>query len=170
MSAEDFHRTYPTRTAIKERAEQYRREGRLATTIFHPSFAYEDFVEGIKPRSSEGGELRYEVEDGIFRQLCVRAAHALYRAQQQNTLTSESATRRNFDPLFSEFIDYLRRTMTDDTQEVVFESKTGKPFYLTDINQNNTLSLRMGQGRKAYAVTRGMLTQLYRRFVCGRRD
>ena len=155
---------YPTRAAVQQQAQHYRQAGQLATVVFHPSFAYEDFVEGIKPHSNERGELRYAVEDGIFKQLCVRAAHALYRTQQQNTLEAPPL-RRSFDALFYEFIDYLRRTTADDSAEVVFESKTGKPFYLVDINQHQTLLLKMGQGRKTYAITRRMLAQLYQQFA-----
>jgi hypothetical protein len=41
---------------------------------FHPSFTYEDFVEGIRPESDEeGGPVRYPLRAGIFRQACERA-------------------------------------------------------------------------------------------------
>jgi hypothetical protein len=41
---------------------------------FHPSFTYEDFVEGIRPESSDdGGPVRYPLRDGIFKQACKRA-------------------------------------------------------------------------------------------------
>ncbi len=165
LSPSDFRQEYPmtARTQLREQAERYRQAGRMAMVIFHPSFSYEDFVEGIKPQSNEQ-KLLYEVADGIFKQICIRAAHALYLAQQQHTLTATATTRHDFDALFFEFIDYLQRTAADDTQETVFESKTGKPFYLTDINKNSTLSLRMGKGKKAYAVTKGTLAKLYRTF------
>lgn len=165
LSPADFHQQYPAtaRARLREQAEQYRQAGRLAMVIFHPSFSYEDFVEGIKPQSNEQ-KLGYEVVDGIFKQICIRAAHTLYLAQQQHTLTVTATNRHDFDALFFEFIDYLKRTVADDTQETVFESKTGKPFYLTDINKNSTLALRMGKGKKAYAVTKATLGKLYRTF------
>lgn len=41
---------------------------------FHPSFTYEDFVEGIHPESGEdGGPVRYPLRAGIFKQACERA-------------------------------------------------------------------------------------------------
>ena len=46
---------------------------RYKFTTFHQSFSYEDFVEGIKPQS-EGGQLFYEVRDGIFKEACREAA------------------------------------------------------------------------------------------------
>ena len=46
---------------------------RYKFTTFHQSFSYEDFVEGIKPQS-DGGQLSYEVRDGIFKKACQEAA------------------------------------------------------------------------------------------------
>lgn len=45
-------------------------------TTFHQSFSYEEFVEGLKPiMDSEGdSEIKYRIEDGIFKQACERAA------------------------------------------------------------------------------------------------
>ncbi len=164
LSAAELQQIYPTRALLRERLEEHRQNGRMAFTVFHPSLSYEDFVEGIKPRSTEQQTLSYAVEDGIFKQLCVRAAHALYLAQQNNTLATNPPTRHHFEALFFEFIDYLQRTGADETSETVFESKTGKPFYLVNINTNHTLMLKAGRGNKAYAVTKNNLAKLYRQF------
>ncbi|HEX6186331.1 MAG TPA: AAA family ATPase [Pyrinomonadaceae bacterium] len=44
---------------------------------FHQSFAYEEFVEGLKPvPDEETGEVRYEVVPGVFRRICERARAA----------------------------------------------------------------------------------------------
>lgn len=164
LSSAELQRTYPTRAMLRGRLEKHRRDGRMAFTVFHPSLAYEDFVEGIKPRSNEQQTLSYAVEDGIFKQLCVRAAHALYLAQQTNTLAATPPTRHHFEALFFEFIDYLQRTGADEITETLIESKTGKPFYLVNINTNHTLLLRAGRGSKEYAVTKNNLAKLYRQF------
>ena len=38
---------------------------------FIKHFSYEDFIEGIKPvMDEETNELKYEIKDGIFKQIC----------------------------------------------------------------------------------------------------
>lgn len=44
---------------------------------FHQSYSYEDFVEGIKP-DFESDELKYKLDDGIFKQICKNAEQELY--------------------------------------------------------------------------------------------
>jgi 5-methylcytosine-specific restriction protein B len=63
------------RTAIKIKYDDLVNQGRITFTTFHQSFSYEDFVEGIRALSDEDkGDIRYEVVDGIFKQLCTSAS------------------------------------------------------------------------------------------------
>ncbi|MFB3386658.1 McrB family protein [Flavobacterium sp. LAR06] len=47
--------------------------GQIIFTTFHQSMSYEDFVEGIKPKTINN-QVEYEVEDGIFKQICQKAS------------------------------------------------------------------------------------------------
>lgn len=41
---------------------------------FHPSYAYEDFMEGIRPRVGDsGGTIRYDIQPGVFRRIASKA-------------------------------------------------------------------------------------------------
>ena len=41
---------------------------------FHPSYAYEDFMEGIRPRIGDsGGTIRYDIQPGVFRRIANEA-------------------------------------------------------------------------------------------------
>lgn len=58
----------------KKRFEELKAEGRVVFTTFHQSFAYEDFIEGLKATTNEEGNITYQVEDGIFKAICQSAA------------------------------------------------------------------------------------------------
>ncbi|GAB6134898.1 McrB family protein [Thermococcus prieurii] len=40
---------------------------------FHQSYSYEEFIEGFRPKTDDNGNIRYEVEDGIFKKIALRA-------------------------------------------------------------------------------------------------
>lgn len=60
------------RKHLRDRFEAYQIEGRIQFITFHQSYSYEDFVEGIKPSTTEGG-ISYQIEDGIFKRICQAA-------------------------------------------------------------------------------------------------
>ena len=68
------------RKLVRQRYEELYKANFIRTVTFHQSFTYEDFVEGIKPatHTSKNGEeeiklVTYDVQDGIFKQMCVSA-------------------------------------------------------------------------------------------------
>ncbi len=48
-------------------------EDRVTLVQFHPSYAYEDFVQGFRPKTGEDGQPRFELKDGPLRQVAKRA-------------------------------------------------------------------------------------------------
>ena len=65
--------------------DKLKKDGRIVFTTFHQSMSYEDFVQGIKPRTDENGDIIYKVEKGIFRQICDSANSA-----QNGTITVDN--------------------------------------------------------------------------------
>lgn len=54
----------------------YQAKGQIEFVTFHQAYGYEEFVEGIRPALGEtaGSEVRYELHDGTFKRIALRAA------------------------------------------------------------------------------------------------
>ncbi|MBF7041971.1 AAA family ATPase [Campylobacter volucris] len=60
----------------KEKFDEYVKNGQIVFTTFHQSYGYEEFVEGIKPiidNDENSQEVKYDIKDGIFKNLCKKA-------------------------------------------------------------------------------------------------
>lgn len=67
-----------------EKYDLYVREGKIEFITFHPSYSYEDFVEGIRPQikeidseRAENPNVQFTYHQGIFKEMCLRALKAL---------------------------------------------------------------------------------------------
>ena len=80
------------RSALKRRFDELVQQDRIRFVTFHQSFSYEDFVEGLRATTDgAGGQLRYEVVDGVFKSLCEAAAS---KVTQQAEAPAELGQRR----------------------------------------------------------------------------
>lgn len=76
----------------------------LSMVTFHPSYSYEDFVEGYKPRPTDGrGGLELELRDGIFKRICRAAASD----PRPYLLLIDEINRGNVPKIFGELITLL---------------------------------------------------------------
>jgi hypothetical protein len=51
---------------------------------FHPSFAYEDFIDGLKP-VLVNGNVSLSLKNGVFKEFCIEAANALKEAKKSGS-------------------------------------------------------------------------------------
>lgn len=86
--------------------------GQLTRVTFHPSYTYEDFVEGYKPVPTGTGQLDLRMTDGVFKRVC-RAAQA--DTDRPYLLLIDEVNRGNIPKIFGELITLLefdKREMT----------------------------------------------------------
>jgi len=62
-----------SREEAKAKFKKYREEGQIEFVTFHQSYSYEEFIEGLKAKTDEKGNVYYEIEDGIFKKICKKA-------------------------------------------------------------------------------------------------
>lgn len=102
----------------------------IVFTTFHQSLSYEDFIEGIKPETSDGN-VTYEVKDGIFKSLC-------QNANPKNTVSFENAYEK------------LQQKLAEN-EIIELKTPTDKSFSIA-LNKNGNLSLMTGSKREKQGV------------------
>ena len=86
----------------KKRFDAYRADGTIEFVTFHPSYAYQDFVEGIRPLSTPEGGLTYDVEPGVLKRIAVEA-RSNWEATSGSGATGISESER-FERAFSQLL------------------------------------------------------------------
>jgi 5-methylcytosine-specific restriction protein B len=89
--------------SIRNRFEDYSEEERIALVSFHQAMSYEDFIEGIKPISQDG-QLQYQLEDGLFKRLALKASANPNKAY---VLIIDEINRGQVASIFGELITLL---------------------------------------------------------------
>jgi len=81
---------------------------------FHPSFTYEDFIEGIKPKGvSKDGNIRFELVNGIFKNFCIKAKEY---PKKDFYFVVDEINRANLSMVFGETLSLLEKDYRHDAE------------------------------------------------------
>ena len=162
---------------VKNRFDKYRKEKQIEMVTFHQNYAYEDFIEGIRPVLDEEGEedVRYELRKGIFREISDRAT----KNMEKSALVAKNIEK---DEPRSETwgLDELLRAFAISVQD---ETETGEEFKLSydDDRSSSTIkkvswdknndfkSFHIGGSVTSanYILSKTLIKKFYKRFCEG---
>jgi 5-methylcytosine-specific restriction protein B len=156
-----------SRQELKNRFEQLKSDGQIVFCTFHQSMSYEDFIEGIKPILNEEeteGNLSYRIEDGIFKQLCVKAQYQFYSVFAPDQ-KQEISRAELFNLAYNELISDIEEKLDSD-QVVQLISVTGLKLFVTRVSDLLNLKIKHdGDVReRPYIVSRPRLLKLFTHF------
>lgn len=98
-------------------------ENEIGFVQFHPSYDYTDFVEGLRPKQDDNGNVVFERKDGVFKKFCKKAISS----QKQNNVD-------NFNEVWDRLVNSLNE---NDSIDIPFISNKSKTFRV-ELNEYGT--------------------------------
>lgn len=112
-----------SRIKIKERFEELKKAEQIEFVTFHQSYGYEEFVEGIKAKTSEKG-IEYKIESGIFKKLSKQAKENYENSQKSSEkLKQEKSLQQKIEQFLNDSLEESRE----------FSKTKGGKFKIKDI-------------------------------------
>lgn len=145
------------RKAVKKLFDKKMSDKQIVFATFHQSMSYEDFIEGIKPKSKDG-KVEYHVEEGLFKSISKKALAEYLQ-------TDKSNSNDDFDSIYTEYINKLKPFI--GLKEGVFKTKTGTEIMLVDVSESSILvkylwtnNKKESEGIHVFSVTKEKLKKV----------
>lgn len=96
------------RAEAKAKFEEYRKAGQIEFVTFHQSYGYEEFVEGIKAKTTDKG-IEYKIEPGIFKKLSKQAKENYENSQKSlEKLIQEKSLQQKIEQFLNDSVEEQR--------------------------------------------------------------
>lgn len=145
-------KTYTVQNAIKQK--MLLENAKSFFTQFHPSFGYEDFIEGLKP-SIKNGATELVLTDGIFKKFCKEAMNELKNARKEKRepisyyFLADEINRAELSTVFGELllcIEESKRVDFDDKGNIKDGSMLiGTQYSYLYKNENDAVIVDKGE-------------------------
>ena len=92
-----------------------RADDRIRNVQFHQSYSYEEFVQGYRPATNENDELKFELRDGAFLELCDEARD---KPDDLYVMVIDEINRGNLSRVFGELLSLVEKDKRGEEFEV----------------------------------------------------
>lgn len=157
---------------LKQRYDALVRDGQIYFVTFHQSYGYEDFIEGIRPQT-EGGQISYEVRDGILKNIAIAARENWQKATGTGKGSLDDDTL--FERVWQELADSLDESVNGKVKVKLFrggeaeleQGQTGKNVVVSLPGYKTTYPISKKQLKSLWGrrqeISRPSDTKLYNR-------
>lgn len=142
------------RATLLERYKQYKSGEQVEFITFHQNYAYEDFIQGLRPKVDDHSDsLRFELKDGVFKEITDRALNN-YKASLNSSsgLEKKPPFRKVFEGFFKDFLE-------GDKESVRIKMKTVS-FTITEISEK-TIYFKKASGGTSHPLSIKTLSDMY---------
>ena len=140
---------------VKRRFDLAREAGQVAMVTFHQNYAYEDFVEGIRPVLSEESEtdVGFVLRRGIFRQLAETA-------EDNRRASQDRSDQVDVNGLIDSFLEFVRTGIENGQEFPVDVSGSKSPYPIVEVMSRGYGGIRLRGAKKG---RKGLSSYIWRR-------